>query len=412
MATDTARRSSFPRRRHAFDAASLVHTWVQSLLPAQPDLRGWLSALWRILAAQRASFHAVVRRAEELPSISLLEQRWRQWRASLTFSQWEAKLDAALRTPWLKPLRGESVWLIADWHSVPYWGRVSALLAPPIRRSMAQSGTTHFFVYASVAVLWRGIRIQVAFTSVSAADSQADVFARLWHRVQSLSVRPLGWILDKGFYCAGVVARLREEKQPYLIAAPRRGEKQGVAAVLRRLEKQYGFQEERPPDQSQPYELTALDKELGPQATTLIIGWEAVSARPKQRRQRTMRRSAILPGQKWRAVAWIGGGRRWTGQRAQRAYAPRTGFESGYRLSKACRGRTSSRDPVWRLLLFGMSLLLQNAWIWLLTEGQRTVHRRWKMLREQLPFVDFCCWVVRFLEQDVGHRFDLDLPGV
>lgn len=412
MAPDTARPCSFRRRVSAFDADRLTHRWVASLLPSATDLRLWLSALWRQLAVQRLSFGAVARRAERLASISLLEQRWRQWRQSGSFSEWEPRLDAALRDPWQSLLRGERVWLIADWHAVPYWGSAPASLAAYVRRGMAQSGTTRFFVYASVAVLWRGVRIQVALTQVQASDSQREVFERLWRRVQSLSVRPLGWVLDKGFYCAGVVSLLREHEQPYLIAAPRRGAKQGVAAIVQALEKQYGFGQERPPDQTRAYEIGALSREVGSQATTLIIGWEPVSARPERRRQRTLRRSAILPGQRWRAVAWIGGGRRWTARKAQRAYAPRTGFESGYRLSKACRGRTSSRDPVWRLMLVAMSLLLQNAWIWLLLGGRRSGHRRWKRLRDHLPFIDFCGWIVRFLEHDTGHRMDLDLPGV
>jgi hypothetical protein len=412
MATDTRIPCSFPRRISAYHAASLTHRWIGTLLPAQSHWRTWLSALWRQLAAQRTSFAAVARRAEEFPSISLLEQRWRKWRRSQSFSQWETQIDAALCEPWRTVLHGEPVWLIADWHAVPYWGTVPAALAPHVRRGMPQSGTTRFFVYATLAVLWHGVRIQVALTEVGATDSQTDVVTRLWRRAQRLLLRPLGWILDKGFYCTGVVALLREQKQPYLIAAPRRGAKQGVAAVLERLEEQYGFQEEPPPDLTQVYEMHSLHQEVLPQETTLIIGWEPVSARPKQRRQRTVRRSAIQPGQKWRAVAWIGGGRHWTAQRAQRAYAPRTGFESGYRLSKACRGRSSSRDPAWRLLLVAMSLLLQNAWIWLLLEGKRTLHRRWKSLRDQLPFIDFCCWIVRFLEYDTRHRMDLDLPGV
>jgi hypothetical protein len=61
---------------------------------------------------------------------------------------------------------------------------------------------------------------------------------------------------------------------------------------------------------------------------------------------------------------------------------------------------------------YGLSLLLKNTWIWLILEGKRTLHRRWKVLRGYLPFIDFCAWIVRCLEAETGHRLAADLPGV
>jgi hypothetical protein len=396
----------------AADAVRVVTTWTESLFPTDPKKASALRPLLLQASCQRTSFHAVARRQLTGASVSWLETEWREWRGSQTSAEWEHSLDDLLRAPWQAALLNEWVWCIADWHAVPYWGRVPLSVEEQVRRGPAQSGTTRFFVYATVAVLWRGIRLQVAMTPVFAHESQAEVFARLQQRVHTLGCRILGWIMDKGFYATGVVALLRKENQPYLIAAPRRGEKEGIAALLSQAEEKYGFQEEEPPSLIQEYTLSSMDKEVSPQPTTVIIGWEPVLPSKKQRRQRTLRRSQIKPGQRWRAVAWISGGRQWSAKKARRAYAPRTGFESGYRLSKASRGRTSSRDPKWRLLLFAQSLLLQNAWIWLVIEGKRTLHRRWKQLRDYLPFIDFCCWMVRFLEQETGHRLAIDLPGV
>jgi len=412
MNSDTVGSPWFPRHRTAADAVALVQAWTSPWFPADPESAAILQALLFQLGCQRTSFHTVARRQCTGASCSALEKRWRSWRTSHARSEWEETLDGQLRLVWQHALRGEWVFCIADWHAVPYWGRIPAFLEAEVRRGPAQSGTTRFFAYATVAVLWRGMRIQVAATAVGAHESQAEVFARLQERVQELGCRLLGWILDKGFYCTGVVARLRQTNEPYLIAAPRRGDKHGIAALLNAAEAKYGFQEKEPPSLVQEYVLTGMDKSVPPQATTVIIGWEAVAAPKQQRRQRTLRRSTIRPGQRWRAVAWIGGGREWTAKKARRAYARRTGFESGYRLSKGCRGRTSSRDPRWRLLLFVLSLLLQNAWIWLMIEGKRTLHRRWRRLRDELPFIEFCCWIVRFLERETGVRLTVDLPGV
>jgi len=412
MATDTAATSGFRRHWCAFEAVRLISRWLKSLFVPHTPATDALRDLVLQLAGGRTSFHTVSRRAVELPSISLLGKWWRQWRHALTLSQWETLLDTALRSPWEAVLSGERVFVILDWHCVPYWGRVPPALEPIVRRGPAHSGTTRFFIYATAAILWRGIRIQVALTWVGKEESQASVCTRLVERTQRLGCSVLGWIMDKGFYATGVVALLRQKEQPYLIAAPRRGPKQGIAALLAKAEAEYGFQEAQPPSLTYAYTMTSMEKSEEPQATTVIVGWERVTPPKEQRSQRTLRRSKTKPGQRWRAIAWIGGGRKWTTKKARRAYAPRTGFESGYRLSKGCRGRTSSRDPGWRLFLFGISLLLQNAWIWLVIGGRRTLHRWWKVLRNSLPFIDFCYWIVRFLEHETGYRWQVDLPGV
>jgi hypothetical protein len=397
---------------YAAHAVELVSFWLRAFFPTRSPDTDLLRCLILQLAAQRASYYTVCRRAEEGPSLSVLRKWWEQWRQSHSLAEWETLLDAALRQPWQKELFGEWVWVILDWHSVPYWGRVPPQLEEYVRRGPAQSGTTRFFVYASAAILWRGIRIQAAFTWVGHKESQEAVTTRLMERVQSLGCFPLGWVMDKGFYATGVVALSRKENQPYLIAAPRRGEKHGIAALLAKAEQEYGFQEAEPPLLTYSHVMTSMDKAVEPQPTQVVIGWERAEAEAGMRRQRTLRRSKTKPGQRWRAIAWVCGGRNWTTKKARRAYAPRTGFESGYRLSKGCRGRTSSRDPKWRLVLFGLSLLLQNAWIWMVIGGKRTLHRWWKVLRDALPFIDFCAWIVRCTEAVTGHRLSVDLPGV
>jgi hypothetical protein len=396
----------------AWQAARLTEAWLEDLLPKESAPATGLASFLLQLTAQRSTFRTVLRRARLPVSPSLLGKRWRQWRGSLSLDDWEQRLNQALQAPWRSALRGEAGVVIVDEHLVPYWGQVTSQNEGEVRRSLAQSGTTRFYLYATAAFLWRGIRIQLAATRVRAGESHAAVFARLAARVQSLGVRVLAWVMDKGFFSTAVVAEVRALHHPYLIAAPRRGEKEGIAALLTQLEEEYGFQEEPPPELTREYTLSSMDKSVSPQPTTVIIGWEEVKPAQQKRRQRTLRRSRGKEGQRWRAIAWIGGGRRWTAKRAQRIYAPRTGFESGYRLSKGSRGRTTSRDPKWRLFLFCMSLLLQNAWIWLMIEGKRTLHRRWKRFRNSLPFIDVCSWIAHVLELRVGYRWAVDLPGV
>jgi hypothetical protein len=412
MVTDTSAASGFPRVVTARDAASLTQSWLDGLLPVPKEIHLDLVPFLLQLCAQRIAFNTVLRRAPLPASPSLLGKLWRAWRATYRLDDWERHLNTVLLAPWRTALAGQAVVVIIDEHLIPYWGKITDQNRGEVRRSLAQGGTTYFYAYATAAVLWRGIRIQVAITRVREGESHAAVVSRLILRVQRLGPRVLAWVLDKGFFSTGVVAALRPLKQPYLIAAPRRGEKTGIAALLTQLEEKYGFQEEPPPDLIQEYTLSAMDKTIPDQATTVIIGWEPVKPEPKSQRQRTVNESKVKEGQKWRAIAWIGAGRNWTAKKARRMYAPRTGFESGYRLSKGCRGRTTSRDPAWRLFLFAVSLLLQNAWIWLITEGKQMLHRRWKRMRKRLPFIDVCAWIAHVMELRVGYRWHVDLPGV
>jgi hypothetical protein len=511
MALDTSPARKFRRPINALGAARLLADWLRPVFGSS-ERAEIQSCLTQLLSAQTGSFHTVARRAQFLPSPSVLNKLWRRWRASRTFQEWETAWDRALRAPWQTTLQGETVSLISDYHAVPYWGEVTTELADHVRRGPAANGTTHFLVYATVAAVWRGVRVQIGLTAVGRDDSVDAVLTRLWERIAPLQLRVLAWLLDRGFYAAGVVALHETHGVPYLIAVPRRGAKQGIAKILGDLEQQYGFLEARPPDQAREYTVEAMHRRIPPQTVPLIIGWEPVSpkeeqraqqeaaqaakqaakqaaqaakqqakqaaqaakqqakqaaqaakqaaqaakpvaqaARPaeptpaepplpavaeaavaavtpveaaappavaeaaaptKPRRQRTLRRSKVQPGQKWRAVGWLGGGRNWTGKKAQRAYPSRNGIESSFRMAERIRGRTSCHDPGWRLSLFALSMLLQNAWVWLLTEGQRTLRRGWDRWRDKLPFMDFCAWIVRALEPRVGHRLAVVLPAM
>ena len=45
-------------------------------------------------------------------------------------------------------------------------------------------------------------------------------------------------------------------------------------------------------------------------------------------------------------------------------YRKRFGIETSYRQMNQCRIRTSTRNPVLRLLFVGIALLLRNVWVW------------------------------------------------
>jgi hypothetical protein len=86
----------------------------------------------------------------------------------------------------------------------------------------------------------------------------------------------------------------------------------------------------------------------------------------------------------------------WSLKRIYSTYRGRFGIESSYRQSRQARIFTTSRKPWYRLLIFGLSMMLRNVWLevrWLLGDPQRGRGGR-KIAKGRLPFPMFVRWLV------------------
>ncbi|MDJ0719382.1 MAG: ISH3 family transposase, partial [Prochloraceae cyanobacterium] len=75
-------------------------------------------------------------------------------------------------------------------------------------------------------------------------------------------------------------------------------------------------------------------------------------------------------------------------------YRKRFGIESSYRLKNICRIRTTTKNPIIRLLFVGISFLLVNIWIYILwskiskpRRGSRLVYHSLLTLKQMLAFL-------------------------
>ena len=85
-------------------------------------------------------------------------------------------------------------------------------------------------------------------------------------------------------------------------------------------------------------------------------------------------------------------------------YRGRFGIESSYRQVHQARIRTSSRNPVLRLLFVGVALVLRNVWVWLHAEVIAVPRRGAKQLRLQsLRFARLLLWLLL----EVAHHYRL-----
>jgi hypothetical protein len=101
-----------------------------------------------------------------------------------------------------------------------------------VRRGAAKSGTTHFHMYATLAVIHSKQRFTLAMTFVWAGETMDVVLERLIRLARELGVRFKRLYCDKGFCSVAVLRLLRQRRVPYLIPIPARGGVGGIKGLF------------------------------------------------------------------------------------------------------------------------------------------------------------------------------------
>ncbi len=86
-------------------------------------------------------------------------------------------------------------------------------------------------------------------------------------------------------------------------------------------------------------------------------------------------------------------------------YRKRFGIESSYKLNKAIRPRTSSRNPAIRLFLFGAALIIQNIWVGIKLIFCKRIRKDSELMITQYDFAGILVyWIRRYYgeEKNIG----------
>jgi Transposase DDE domain len=297
----------------------------------------------------------------------------------------QRRLNRALRGDLPKALRRRRQPLAIDLTLVPYHGE--HLHDPKeVYRSAAKSGTSHFHAYATCYVIRKGRRFTLALAYVMAGDDLAEVVKGLLRQAARAGVRPRYLLLDKGFYAVGVIRYLQAARCPFLMPTPAKGRKA-----------------------SHP---------KGPSGTRVFhlckrSGWgrhTLVGANGRKATVRICVRCRNLRGERGRhgrqALVYAFWGLEPSSYRwVQETYRLRFGIETTYRQLHQARVRTSTRDPLLRLLFVGVALILRNVWVWLhwqVLSHPRRGGRRIDL--DQLPFRAMTLWLQQVAELLLGVR--------
>jgi len=244
-------------------------------------------------------------------------------------------------------------WLLAiDIHNVPYYGERTREIAPYIVGGPKKQGTQWFFSYATAVLLHRHRRYTVALCPLRVDNKPHDIVKLLLDQIAAQGLKLRGMALDSGFDSGDTILLLQELRLAYTVPLRRKGT--GRNARNRCFE--------------------------GRHQLIRWIEWQTDKTR------RLVRTRTLL--WKGRAKTMVFAFQGWNGARARniheearrqrQLYRRRFGIETSYRQKNQAKASTTSRNPIYRLLLEGLGYLLRQIWVVFTEElsGPFTGHRQ------------------------------------
>jgi putative transposase len=220
---------------------------------------------------------------------------------------------------------------------IPYHGQPEAS-ADEVMRGEAKSGTTHFHGYATVAIVHDKRRYTLALLFVRLGQTMVEVVRQLLDRVKRLEIAVRRVYLDAGFCHVPVLKTLRRRQLPYLMPIPARGKSGGVRKLFTRRKSYVTYYTLHSPAYGE---------------------WTVKAVTVRRYHKGRYGKHGI----QWFAYAIAGLPRGTAPAQVFEWYRRRFGIETGYRQMNQLRARTTSRSPVFRLLLVGLAFILVNLYL-------------------------------------------------
>jgi hypothetical protein len=317
--------------------------------------------------------------------------------------------------------------VVIDLHEEPFYGEVPKDDPDVIRRGQAKAGTTSFHTFATAYVSRRHRRFTLALTRVRAHESMLDIADRLRQRVEALGIDVQVYLLDRQFWTYELLAAW--QGIPYIMPIRRTGKSgtDGGTRPLFDLKTSQFVTYTMSTKHQDPLDINVAvvvlpetQQERQARLAKAKIACENAQQRVEDKAKalddnttaQTKRALSCAKNALAKAQARLEEERmaqvvttlgyainrvpNWSLKRIYSTYRGRFGIESSYRQSRQARIFTTSRKPWFRLLVFGLSMMLRNLWLevrWLLGDPQRGRGGR-KIAKGLLPFPMFVRWLV------------------
>jgi len=274
------------------------------------------------------------------------------------------------------------LWLLGiDIHNKPYYGQRT----PDVIGGPKKSGTKWSFGYATAVLLHKRRRYTVGLCSLSPGMKADQIVRILLAQIAEKGLKIRGVALDSGFDSGDVLLLLQERGLAYTVPMRRAGK--GSNARNRLFEGRHR-----------------------------LIRWAEWKT---DRTRRLIRTRTFLwkRGPRTMLFAFCG----WSGDRARsihdealrmrRLYRQRFGIETSYRQKNQAEATTTSRDPVYRLLLEGVAYLLRQIWVVLTERIARVRHLTPSAWVRDLTLAILLHWLEQHLEHLYPERRSIPLDS-
>jgi putative transposase len=294
----------------------------------------------------------------------------------LTLEELQEKINIMLKEKVLGTLPARPLSFAIDFNEIPYYGEEAN--KGDIRKSRAKKGTTRFFVYATIYVIQKNKRYTLAIKHVRKGENLTDVIDFLLDEVAGSGLRVKSLLLDREFYNINVINHLQGRNIPFIIPCVLRGRSGGIRNLF--IGRKSYF--------------TTYTMKSGKKQATFQVNVVVKYSKGKYKHKGARYFGYAVHGMDIPVAETF------------TQYRKRFGIESSYKLKNLALPRTSTPNPVLRLLYMGLAFLLVNVWIyvqWMFLSTKRKGGRipcRW-------PFKTMLRQVARVLEELLGFVDDM-----
>jgi hypothetical protein len=320
--------------------------WVAGAATVEPLL---LVQLLLRAGAERRSLEAITLLARDLPCCQTIRNALAMLLPKTT-AELEPVIVEALQRRLPKALKRRPRTMAIDMHNKPYYGDKKT---PGTYRGQPKASTKTFFAYATLLVIRKGQTYTVGLVSIVNGEELTSIIDKLLTQAASHGLRPRRLLLDRGFYAAKVMLHLQQRQRPFLMPMIRRG-KSGKTKKDCTGTAQF-FVKGRRGWATYDWEARLRDGgRKGPRTkVTTDVCMVPNTKKPGRKRKGTPLVFASYGMKKLAPTA------------VAELYRKRFRIETSYRQMREGLAMTCSKNPVYRLLLVLIALVLRNLWVWL-----------------------------------------------
>lgn len=294
--------------------------------------------------AERRSLEAIASVARNVPSVQTIRNALAKLLPKRT-AELEPVVVQALLQRLPKSLSRRPRTMAIDLHNRPFYGDKRT---PGIYRGKLKASTRTFFAYATLLIIRKGQTFTVGLVPVLNSDALPSIIDRLLHQAAQKNLRPRRLLLDSGFYAAKVMLHLQQRQLPFVMPMIRRG-KSGKTKAACTGTAQFFVKGRRGWARYTWEARIRTDGRKGPR--TLVTTEVCMVPRPARKDNKTPLVFACY------------GMKQMAGEKVAAWYRKRFRIETSYRQMHEGLALTSSKNPVYRLLLILIAFVLRNLWL-------------------------------------------------